>query len=763
MPKVTANTATAAGDCDTETVGHTIEEIRLASRDLGKGLQQTEFSVPDIHCAGCIRKIEQGLSGLRGIRNARVNLTNKMLRVTWAESAGPPHVIETLGKLGFQAHISQSYDEQTDETRKQLVRSLAVAGFAAGNIMLLSVSVWSGAEEQFRGLFHWLSAAIAFPVLAYSGRVFFASAWRALRNGHTNMDVPISIGVLLAYAMSLYDTILGREHVYFDASVALLFVLLIGRLLDHLMRQRARSALAGLERLGARGAMVVNADRSTSYMPIEDIKPGMTILLAVGERVPVDSVVESGQSDIDRSLVSGESIPQIAECGSSLQAGTLNMTAPLTIRATACAGDSFLSEMVRLIESAESNRSQYRRIIDRAAAYYAPVVHSAALLTFIGWFASSGDIHQALTIAIATLIITCPCALGLAVPIVQVIAARRLFESGIIVRDGAAIERLNEIDTVVFDKTGTLTTGNPRLQNGSIITPDNAQIAISLAAHSRHPYSKSIVAAYADRSIPKLTFDSVHEYPGDGIEGRSGAKVFRLGRAQWAVPGIQAQEKSPYLRSHTVLSRNGELMESFLFEDMVRTGAGNAVVELLGDGIEVEVLSGDQVDSVRKIAKILEIPNYQAGVMPADKVVRISALTKAGRKVLMVGDGLNDAPALTSAYVSMSPSSGSDIGRSAADLVFMHGDLRAVPIAISISRRASQLIRENLTLAILYNAVALPFAVLGYVTPLFAALAMSSSSILVVANSLRLNRRKLNAQNGQVVPDLGFAELRREK
>lgn len=756
---MTANIATATSGCDTVIANHALEEVRLASRDLGKGLQQTELSVPDIHCGGCIRKIEQGLNELHGVRSARVNLTSKSLKITWLTSEGPPLAIETLGKLGFRAHICQPNDEQSDETRTQLVRSLAVAGFAAGNIMLLSVSVWSGAEEQFRGLFHWFSAAIALPVLVYSGRVFFASAWRALENGQTNMDVPISIGVLLAFAMSLYDTALGREHVYFDASVTLLFVLLIGRLLDHQMRQRARSSLAGLERLGARGAMVMVSDRSTSYLPIEDIEPGMMIVLAVGERVPVDSVVVSGRSDIDRSLVSGESLPQTATCGSSLQAGTLNMTAPLTIRATACVNDSFLSEMVRLIESAESGRSRYRRIIDRAAALYAPLVHSAALLSFFAWFAISGDIHKALTVAIATLIITCPCALGLAVPIVQVIAARRLFESGIIVKDGGAIERLNEIDTVIFDKTGTLSTGEPRLLNDCDIAPATVQIAVSLAAHSRHPYSKSIIAAYADQSISMLSFDQVFEYPGDGIEGRSGANVFKLGRAQWAVPGTSAQEKILYHRSHTVLSCNGQLMESFLFEDMVRTGAANAVVELRGYGFDVEVLSGDHAHPVSKIAEILDIPDFKAGVMPADKVARISVLASAGRKVLMVGDGLNDAPALASAYVSMSPSSGSDIGRSAADLVFLHDDLQAVPKAISISRRAVLLIHENLTLAILYNAVALPFAVLGYVTPLFAALAMSSSSILVVANSLRLNSCKQNAQAGQTVSDPGIAGL----
>ncbi|MGD9843962.1 MAG: heavy metal translocating P-type ATPase, partial [Variibacter sp.] len=492
-----------------DVANHTVarEELLMASRDLGDGLRQTDLSVPTIHCGGCIQKIERTLGALPDVAQARVNLTAKRVAIRWRGDT-PPSFIEALNGIGYEAHLYDPGAETDGALSKELVRALAVAGFAASNIMLLSVSIWSGATPETRDLFHWISALIALPALAYSGRIFFRSAWSALRHGQTNMDVPISLGVLLAFGLSLYETANGGAHAYFDASVSLLFFLLIGRALDHLMRERARTAVKGLARLAARGALVLQDDGTRTYLPVNEIAPGMTILLAAGERVPVDGRVVHGRSDIDRSLVSGESLPQTAAEGSTLQAGTLNLTGPLTIVATAAAQDSFLAEMMRMMEAAEGGRSLYRRVADRAARLYAPVVHLAALMTCIGWLIVSGDLHRALTVAIAVLIITCPCALGLAVPMVQAVAARRLFEKGIMVKDGSALERLAEIDTVIFDKTGTLTVGTPQLV-GKAIAPEVLALAGALAAHSRHPYSRALAAAAARLPSPSVVFDEV--------------------------------------------------------------------------------------------------------------------------------------------------------------------------------------------------------------------------------------------------------------
>ncbi len=710
------------------------EEIRLASRAVGDGVRQTDLSVPGIHCGGCIHRIETALQALPGVDSARVNLSGKRATIRWTSEMPPPFVA-TLRDIGYEAHLYDIRANAKDTTLAELIRALAVAGFAASNIMLLSVSVWAGADGTTRDLFHWLSALIALPALAYSGRIFFRSAWSVLRHGHANMDVPISIGVCLAFGLSLYETFHHGSHAYFDASISLLFFLLIGRTLDHMMRERARTAVTGLARLAARGALVQRADGTRDYLPVGEIVPGMTILLAAGERVPVDATITSGQSDIDCSLLTGESVPVPAHAGTLLQAGTLNLTGPLTIVATAAANESFLAEMMRLMEAAESGRSSYRRIADRAARLYAPVVHSVALLTCAGWWLATGDAHLAITVAIAVLIITCPCALGLAVPMVQVVAARRLFEQGILLKDGGALERLAEVDTVVFDKTGTLTLGEPRLLDRESIDPEALRMAAAMAVHSRHPYSRALAAART-ADLPILAADDVSEHPGCGMEAHIAGHVYRLGRAAWALnPAAANAADAP--SANVVLTRDGALVARFAFEDRLRDGAREAIADLVHAGLSVEVLSGDRDQAVRRLAEQLGV-GHLAEVSPSGKVDHVAAIEASGRKVLMVGDGLNDAPALAAAHASMAPASAADVGRNAADLVFLHESLRAVPQAIKIAGAAAQLVQQNLGLAIVYNIVAVPVAVFGYVTPLVAAIAMSSSSVIVIANALRL-------------------------
>jgi P-type Cu2+ transporter len=716
------------------------EELLLASRSVGGGRRRIELSVPGIHCGGCISKIEATLAKLPGVDEARVNFSTKRVAVTWRDDGTPPPIIGTLSGAGYAAHLFDAGADEKDEVLSELVRALGVAGFAAANIMLLSVSVWSGADAATRDFFHIVSALIALPALAYSGRIFFRSALGALSRGHTNMDVPISIGVLTAFAMSLYETLTGGPHAYFDAAVTLLFFLLIGRTLDHMMRERARAAVKNLARLSPRGATVIRADGTREHLPVGDILPGMTLQLAAGDRVPVDARVLSGASDLDCSLATGESAPQRVAEGSALQAGTLNLTGPLRIEAVAAARDSFLAEMVRLMEAAEGGRARYRRIADRAAQLYAPVVHVVALATLIGWVAVSGDWHHALLVAISVLIITCPCALGLAVPIVQVVAARRLFEAGILVKDGTGLERLADIDTVVFDKTGTLSDGAPRLVNRHEIEPAHLAVAAGLAAWSSHPLSRAIAAT----GTADIAFDSVTEHPGFGIEATRDGAIWRLGRPGWAAAGGE--------ESGVVLARDGNVLAEFRFEDRLRDGAAAAIAGLKQGGLAIEIVSGDREAAVAAMAGKLGVRTWAASVPPGGKTDRLGLLAAAGRKVLMVGDGLNDAPALVAAHASMAPASAADVGRTAADFVFLHPSLTAVTTALDISRRSAALIRQNFAIAIVYNAVAVPVAVLGHVTPLVAALAMSLSSILVVGNAMRLRPRPASHDLARAAP-----------
>jgi P-type Cu2+ transporter len=712
------------------------DEFRAGSRDLGGGIWQTDLSVPAVHCGACITTIEQSLSGMDGVVAARVNLSTRRVSVQWRDAGKVPPIAAKLASLGYPAHLFDFAADQADQELKRLLKALAISGFAAMNIMLLSVSVWSGAEASTRDLFHWISAMIAIPALIWSGRIFFSSAWNALRHGRTNMDVPISIGVLLAFGMSLYETINHGHHAYFDAAVSLLFFLLIGRTLDHVMREKARTAVKGLARLSPRGALVEGQDGLRTWIAVKDITPGMRILVAAGERIAVDGKITEGRSNLDCSLVTGESMPQDFGIDDEVRAGTLNLGTPLVMVATANADRSFLAEMIRLMEAAEGGKARYRRIADRASQLYSPVVHLTAFLSFLGWMFVNGDWHHAITIAVAVLIITCPCALGLAVPIVQVVAARRLFEQGIMVKDGSAMERLAEVKEILFDKTGTLTLGKPRLVNNASMPDHAASAASALASASRHPISRALMETLDTFKSAKL--DDVRELTGLGVEGRNNEGVWRLGRRDWALES--GGRSSGPSGTETVLSLNGIEIADFQFVDSLRPGAKPALAALKANGFPMAILSGDTENAVSTVASNLGIAEWHARLLPSEKLEFVESRAAAGSKALMVGDGLNDAPALRAAHVSMAPATAADIGRNAADFVFLRDSLAAIPFAFDIARRSGTLIRQNFAIAVLYNLFAVPLAVLGYVTPLVAALAMSGSSILVVANAMRLMR-----------------------
>ena len=723
------------------------EEIRIASRDLGDGIMQTDLSVPGAYCGACIGVIEGSLERLQGVTAARMNLTAKRVAVKWRGDGAVPPMIDALRRAGYETSLSDA-DPGGDPEMGRLLRATAVSGFAAMNIMLLSVSIWSGADEGTRHAFHLVSAALALPAVAYSGRIFFASAWGALRYGRTNMDVPISVGILLAFVLSTYDAVSGGEHAYFDAVTSLLFFLLVGRALDHSMRGKARDAVRSLARMMPRGATVIVADGGREFRDIQSLQEGDTIFVAVGERIPADGTVLKGEGTLDLSIVTGETSPEIIEPGARVLSGALNLNGPIELRVDRRPGDSFLADMVRLMDAAEGSRASYRTIADRAAALYSPVVHVVALATFAGWFMATGDWHRSLTLAIAVLIITCPCALGLAVPMVQAAAARRLFGIGVTMKDGSALERLAEIDHVVLDKTGTLTTGRMRVTSHDVPRTE-LPVASALARLSRHPAAIAVATLGNGEALPVA---EAREIPGDGIEARIGACLWRLGRPDWSVEGDSDRNGSgPWL------SRDGIFVGRFDVTDTLREGAAAAVSSLKGSDLSVELLSGDAVDETQRVAKLTGIVQMSGRQRPEDKVNRLELLRREAKRVLMVGDGINDAPALGAAYVSMAPSTAADVGRNAADLVFLGSSLRSVPDAIFVARKSMCLVRQNIAISITYNALALPLAVAGYVTPLVAAVAMSTSSILVVANSLRVLSGRLETKSTSKADLLGPA------
>ena len=678
------------------------------------GRAHVDFLVPDMHCAACLGSIETRLAALPGVTGARANLTSHRVGVDFEIRTGAPDdMLSAIEGLGYTARPfdAAAHDASADDAAgRELVRALAVAGFAAGNVMLLSVSVWSGAEDATRDLFHWLSALIALPAIAYAGRPFFRSAIRAVMAGRLNMDVPISIGVLLTAAISLYETAIGGPHAYFDAAIGLLFFLLVGRYLDHRMRAVARSAAARLMSLSARSAMLVEADGSTSHVPLSEIVPGDHVRVVAGERVAVDGTVAEGASDIDRSLLTGEPDPEAVSPGGRVFAGTLNLTGPLTIAVTAKSDDTLLAEIVRLMEAAERSGSRHVRLADRVSRIYAPAVHILALATLVGWLVAGAGWHMALTTAVAVLVITCPCALGLAVPAVQVVASGFLLGRGIMLKDGGALERLATVDLAVFDKTGTLTEGTPRLVETSEVDAEQWAIAAALGGASRHPLATALAETARERGIVAARIDEVSEHPGEGMEGRFAGTPVRLGRLDW-VGGGEDTEKSA--ASALWLRIGDQDPVRFAFEDRLREDATDTLSELRSDGLLLLLLSGDRAKAVAAVAARTGIASWRAGQRPAEKAEALAALAAAGRHVLMVGDGLNDAPALAGALVSMSPLSAADISQTAADIVFTGRKLAPVATALRVARTARRLIFENFALAIAYNVVAVPLAILG--------------------------------------------------
>jgi len=688
-------------------------------------LVDSRFTVPGMRCAGCIAKIERGLGELSGVAAARVNFSAKRVAVRHDESLDEQDLLTALERLGFEAQPAAANPfAEDDKDSKRLLRALAVAGFGMMNIMLLSVSVWSGAGGVTRELFHWLSALIALPVVAYAGQPFFASAWMALRYRRTNMDVPISIGVLLATGMSFYETMTGGEHAYFDGAVMLLFFLLAGRALDATMRGRTRAGIGALLSRMGRTASVVQPDGGIVRVPAERLFPGMTMLVAAGEALAADGTVIAGRGAVDNAMLTGESTPEPVGEGVQVHAGAIALEGPLTVEITAAQGDTAIAEIARLMDEAGQSRSRYVRIADRASRYYAPVVHSLAALAFLGWMVAGAGWHQSLVIAISVLIITCPCAMGLAVPAAQVVASGALLRRGLMVKDGTALERLSEVDMALFDKTGTLTLGEPRA-DVSALTAEAKPVALALAQSSSHPLSKGLAATLRSEGGTSASLDAVAELPGQGISATWNGIAVSLGRSDAGTDHLAS------------VLRIGERCWTIPFADSLRVDAAETIEALAASGVEAVIVSGDRDSAVAPIARELGIKGL-GGVGPAEKLALLETHRSQGRHPLMVGDGLNDGPALAAAHASIAPGTASDISQQAADAVFIGEKLFPVALAVRVARATMRIVRQNFALAVIYNLFAVPLALAGLVTPLIAAVAMSLSSLIVVGNSLRL-------------------------
>jgi Cu2+-exporting ATPase len=709
------------------------------------GLRRVELAVEGVRCAGCMTAIEKAVAALPGVAKARLNFTERRLAVEWRGGLDVATLLGKLDDMGYHAHPFDPKRAEGAEAQesKRLLRAMAVAGFASMNVMLMAVSVWAGnvsdITPETRDFFHWMQALIALPACAFAGRPFYESAVRALRAGRMNMDVPITLGVVLSLVMSVAETVNHAEHAYFDGALMLLFFLLVGRFLEQNMRRRTRTFAENLFALRSETAAKIWVDGVVREAPLSAVFPGDRVLVRPGERVAVDGVVEEGASEIDQSLVTGETMLASVAMGSTVYAGAMNASGTLTLRVTAAASGTLLDDVNKLLWRALEARSNYLQLADRATRLYAPLVHVAAALTLLGWLAAGGGWHAAILNAVAVLIITCPCALGLAIPAVQVVAAGALFRNGVLLNSGDALERLAEVDTVVFDKTGTLTLPEPSLVHDGI-DPEVLERAARLALSSKHPLAAALAQAAQDRR----PWPDARETAGYGVSAaRDGAEV-RLGSPIFCGAEERAEKAlAGHADASVICFREGTAPPAvFLVRQALREDATETIASLKAARYQVLIMSGDRPAAVAGTAEALGVVEWEANLTPADKIARIEALRASGRKVLMVGDGVNDAPALAAADVSLSPVTAAHVSQAAADAVFMGRRLAPVIDVLHAGHRAKRLMMQNLWFSGLYNVAAVPLAAFGYLTPLVAAVAMSSSSILVTLNALRARLKR---------------------
>lgn len=701
------------------------------------GNNEIELTVKGIHCSSCMKKIENTLYNDPKVNYARVNLTTETIRFSWkGKKEHSSYLVSLITNLGYTVFIPNENNIKHDEKElKFLLRCIAISLFGSANIMAISIVLWtttaSSIGQETKNLFQWISLIIAVPMIIYSAQPFFKSSITILLNKKTNMDVPIALAILLTTIMSIYETINRGEHIYFDSALMLISFLLIGRYLDKRSRGKARrTAQQLLSKLD--GVAKILIQNKIKEIPINQIKKNMIVIVNAGDNIPADGKICKGETNIDISLITGESMPQLAGNEDKVFAGTTNLTQTIHIQVTADTKQNLLSEIIKIMETAQQGHSTFVRIADRASTLYIPVVHSLALLTFLGWIFIGGHSWQmSLMNAVTVLIITCPCALGLAVPVVQILGSQKLMKKGILLKSSDALEKINSTTSIVFDKTGTLTYGEPKLINKPI-NKHIFTIAASLAGHSNHPLSKALYKEFDNQIIPMT---DIKEIIGKGIQGYIGSKLIKLGNNKFCNAKCINDSKNINL----FLNIDNQHVYTFQFQDQLRSDTNKIIQTLRKLKFNIVLLSGDTESIVAKMANKLNIEKYKSHMSPIDKKNYIENLQSRKETVLMVGDGLNDAPSLSIADSSISHSKAIDITQNTADIVFQGELLEPVLEIIQTAKNVSDLVKQNFSIAVVYNFIAIPIAVSGMVTPLFAAIAMSSSSLIVLANSFRIN------------------------
>lgn len=733
-----------------------VDEVQSEFTTCSGDVRDIHLLVEGIHCAACVWLIERGLQRVPGVQSANVNLAAKRLHLRWDNRRSKlSDVIRALAKIGYSAvpYDPESAEGIIKKTNRAMLYRLFFAGFAMMNMLWISIALYSGANRgEFRDFFHWIGLALATPTLLYAGYPFYRGAFGGLRGGRLTMDMPIAIGLSVTYAYSFYITVTANRlgEVYFDTVTNLIFVILIGRYLEGMFRHQAISATKRLMELQPRVATVM-IDGQEQMTPIRGVKPGDHVLIKPGYKVPVDGIVIEGHSAVDESMLSGESAPVSKSTGAQVSAGTVNTNGALLVEVGSTMQNTTLAKIIRLVEEAQSSKAPIQRLADTIVPWFVLVTLVCATITFFIWNAK--DFEIALMAATSVLIITCPCALGMATPMSIAVASGLGAKHGILVKNGLVLETLSKVNHFVFDKTGTLTEGRMSVAQMHIAPGTVAQEVLCNAAaverYSEHSVARAIVSEAERQQLNyrDVNASGFHATAGLGVEAEVAGQKALLGSAEWLTRSGIVLNADLQARAHELETQGmscvhvaigGAQVAVLALADKLRSDAQQLINELRAAGIAMTLLTGDRRLVAEAIAQQLGGMEVIAEVLPQDKDQVIRQLQQHGAVVAMVGDGVNDAPALIRANVGIALGSGTDVSVESADIVLMHNELEKVRLATLLSRRTLLTIKQNIGLSFVYNAIMVPLAMMAGVSPLVAAITMPISSLMVIGNAARI-------------------------
>jgi Cu+-exporting ATPase len=710
------------------------------------GDRVVEFAVTGMTCAACSARLEKVLNRQAGMQ-ATVNLAAERARVRLAGSADEAAVIAAVGKAGFGASVVDGQTSEREKARRAAAYRAEQKRFwiaVALTLPLVGQMLFMfGAAGHHAELPRWLQLALATPVQFWIGRRFYDGAWKSLRGGGANMDVLVALGTSMAWGFSAIVTVFGGDqHVYFEGAAAVITLVLLGKLLEARAKARTTEAIEALVRLQPRTARI-ERDGQWVEVAVGLLMPGDVFMVRPGESIPVDGEVLDGASSVDEAMLTGESMPIAKVSGDRVFAATANFQGALRCRATGVGEQTLLAGIIRLVGEAQGSKAPVQRLADRISAVFVPVVCAIALVTFLAWWFLGADLAVALVNAVAVLVIACPCALGLATPTAIMVGTGQGARAGILVRNAEALERAEHIDVIALDKTGTLTRGTPQVTEIVVLAggaDDALRLAAALEQGSEHPLAKAVLARAAAVDLPQVA--NFAATPGRGVSGCVDGQPLRLGAPEWVGLANHPSVVSLRAAGKTViaLAAAEQPLALLAIADALRATSREAIGRLRARGVRVVMLTGDDPVTAAVIAREAGIDEYRAGILPGEKAAAVAEFRSAGRVVAMVGDGVNDAPALAAADVSFAIGAGSDAAVAAADLILIRSDLCAVDDAIDLSRATLGKIRQNLFFAFLYNVLGIPLAAFGLLNPVVAGAAMAMSSVSVVTSSLMLKR-----------------------